>query len=301
MKKTTLLILTVAAVLAFGCKSKKKESASEGSKNLKAASASIKTELGFEPSIMVSVNLKSAKKSQLWEMFKGQVAGEITKKNECFKAAIDSAEGAVFIADKMVKKGKKSDPENGYVAIIGVDGKAIMECAEKKEKDKVSKGKLNGQDAWIVKDDGENNFVFISGKNIAMVSEKISKKVTPGKGTLGKIDVANMIGSKTITLKVSGVQGEDIESVNGYIDISSGINANLEVGFSSEDQVKGMMKKYEGMKAQAPQMPIPGIADMLKNINVTANGKVMNAKVSLTDKHVAIIVNLAKSFGGGLK
>ncbi|MBN2725580.1 MAG: hypothetical protein JXR95_16060 [Deltaproteobacteria bacterium] len=305
MKNKTLFVLLVAAMAFSGCKSKKQESAAEGTKNLKKASADLKNELGFKPKMLVAINIKNAKSSPLFGMVKDEIGKDFPGGKECFKPALEKAEAAVLIGDniigKKVKAGEKKTP-NAYGAITGIDGKALIECAMKsaKGKDQLKTGKLNGKDVWINTDDGETTYIWVTKNGLGVVSGELSKKVTPGKGVLGNTEIGGFVGSKTVTLDVSGINEDKLEAAKGYMDFSSGISANIDITFKDAGAGDKALAQFKMFSEKGEKMiPVPGIGEIIKGISLKGSGKNLTLSVSLSKKQVEMLSDLAKSMGGG--
>jgi len=307
MKKGWILVgMFVFGMSAVSCG--KKNEAGKGGAAAKESSAqvvaSVEKELGEKPKIHVAVNLASVKESPLYSMLKDALEKEIGQK-ECAKKAVESAESMVILGSTKslggaVKddSGNAKNDENIYMVLKSADAKAMLACM-KESKEGIQDAKLNGADVLSFEKDGQTGYVWAaSDKAIVMVAGPWAQKVTPGKGATGKGEIASMAGSKSIAFSVSDL--DEVKEASGIVDLAKGLMLDVSVTLKEEAKAKDYEKKFQESKKQADQIPIPGLADIVKSIKFSRNGAVIGVQLTVSADQLKQLMSIAKGMGGGL-
>ena len=290
MKKLSVLFLVFVSLSFVSCKSKKNTTKGVSKK----AVASIKSELGEQPPVIVSANISAMKKSMLWDLTKKAVkkeAGDVFN-----KVSIDKLDKAILLAGgDFGSKAEKVKNANAYIVIKGISVDEI----KKLKPEKFKSAKLNGKDVVSSTKDGVTTYVFSPSKNITVaVAGDWSKKVTPGKGALGTGSLVNNVGSEALTFNINGIP--KLKKAKGTLNLSSGLKFNGEFTVGAK-MVDKTMKEYAKAKKQADQIPMPGIKDLINAVTVKKIGSdTLSVKVDLSEKQLKNVMNLAKTFGQGM-
>ncbi|MGM0597374.1 MAG: hypothetical protein ACQES9_10080 [Myxococcota bacterium] len=281
MKKLSIIYLALLLTAFAGCK-KKSDDSSEGTKK---ATVAVKKDLGFDPQITVSVNMASLKKTPFYNIFKKQIMKKIEV--ECAKELVNDISKIFFIARNFQGKGKPSV----YAAVQGIDVDKLMKCSKKEGKDKSKMGKFKGQEAMIVEEDGQKTFIFKgSAKNIVAVTGKASKNVKPGEGTFGKGNISSFVGSKSIAFNVKEID-EKVSSVSGYVDLTSGLEADIAVEMKETKAAEEMAKQYEMGKAMMNGKP--KLKKLMEKIEFSQSGKNIKIKSDLSEEDLKQVMKMA--------
>ncbi|MBU1533943.1 hypothetical protein KKF84_01415, partial [Myxococcota bacterium] len=190
MKKSVIITVTILALafvggLSTGCKKK----ACEGGKKAGALQASAQKELGVEPSVSVSINLKSMRKSKLYSTFKDRIAKKNLGDSACGKEMMDTADSLAVVAHS--PNGFKGDGKDDIMVAVlrGMDADKAMACIKKSPELKISQEKVNGKTFDAFESDSKKMYLFKADATaIVIASEAAVKKLVPGKGTLGRGD-----------------------------------------------------------------------------------------------------------------
>jgi len=292
MKHIGIILSLVLALGAFSCKKKSSESAGGGAKTAKAA-ASVEKDLGFKPSV-VSINVQSLVKSPLYAMVKPMVEKKIAKEQPCLQGFVPSIKSVVVLLDKMADD-KDMKNVKGYIVVKGVDFAKLNTCIASDKDVKVSKAKLNGKEAYLMKDKDEDTYYFQGAKGtVIFVSKALSSKVTPGAGKLGKGEVADFETSKTISFNIGDM--DEVKSASGAIDISSGLDAAVTAEVKNTKELDKMMQQYEQAKKNPKALPVPNADEYLKALSVDRKGASVTVKLKLSEKQIKDLMGLAAMF-----
>jgi len=276
--KKSLVILT--AILAFGlvftgCK--KKSSKSEGTKKAAKLSDTTKSELGFSPKIVVTLNLDSMKKSSIYnKMVKKELSKKIGK-DPCVADLVTS----IKKVDLVSGSGDLDDKKAAVVAAIyGMDAKKALSCISGLKSAKVTKEKLNGKDYIVINEKDEKTYFFkASDKAVVFGTKKGLDKLVQGKGTFGTGNVAGFVGSESISIKATGIKGK-AKNINGSIDLSDGLSINGTATLVNEADAKKAEKMFEQFKK------FPGLGDMVKKLSLSRSGASLTLRGKLSTKDI---------------
>jgi hypothetical protein len=292
MKKLVLLLSLVLSFSVVSCKKKKSESAAAAGKSAEKAGATVEKELGFKPKVSVTVNMASLRKTSIYAKYKSMIEKGIGKDIPCAKDLMTSIENMVILGDVSTKGGNSKDVKS-LVMISGLDYDAAIKCMKSSKKAKMVAAKLNGKDVFLMDTEkGKSVYIFKgNGKSIVMISKSLSAKVTPGKGTIGKGDISGFTNSKSMTFNIKDI--EELNSAVGFINVGSGFELGINADFKDTKNLDKGYAQYEAAKKDPSKIPLPGLADMLKNIKVSKKGSKLEVTAKFSEKEVEKIMSLA--------
>jgi hypothetical protein len=256
--------------------------------------------------VLVGVDLAALQGTQSWKDNK-----EMALKDG--KEVLDAMAACNLGLDKWKSVTVGMDPAGGNdkMAVVAIaDGlgvKANLECAHGKIKEK------EGKDPWTAEEDGkvlkmdkggvayviDDNTVVMAGKDWAEDVKKLTKGEGesafdgPLKDVLALTDTSKHIWGAGMLpdeakgmAKMAGDIGEP-QSVAGWMDVGSGLEFFLAVGFSSGDDAtkakETAEKQWEGVKAMAGQFGVPqGVVDSVK-FDTKDKATTVTAKASAED------------------
>ncbi len=307
MKKGWILFVSFTFVLAITACKKKDEPGKSGAavkESAAQAAASAEKELGVKPRIHVAVNMASVKNSPLYSMFKDKIEAQLGK--DCSKKIVDAMESVVVLGDPEGLAGKKEEGgearknENLYMVMKGASAKDAIACMKESTemKDKIKDAKLSGVDVLSFEKDGQTSYLWPAGdKTVVMVSGKWSEKIKPNEGTLGKGEIPSMAGGKSIAFSVADV--DEVKEAAGTVDLAKGLMADVSVTLKEESKAKMAEEQFQQAKKQADQIPIPGVADIVKSIKFSRNGATIGVQVTISADQLKQLAEMAKGMGGG--
>ncbi len=301
MKKSTILLLSFALLFAVAaCKKKGSKSSGKAAEATKAAAgesaATAEKELGLKPGLMLSLNIKSLKKTPFYDdILKGVKSDETTGK--CMEKALESADSLLLMMDVAAMVADENSEPNMYVAIFGIDSKETIDCIKKMEDSDLKEGKLNGADAFVSEKDGKKYIWAPNDKTIVAVGGKYSEKITPGKDALGKGELKPFGGDKSIAFSVGEVKNPmvSLKEASGMVDFASGLAVDISATLSSEKEAEELEKQYEQGKAMAEPL---GMGDLVKNLKFSRKGATLGINLKLSDSEFKGLIEKAKGMGG---
>lgn len=272
--------------------------------------------------IVGGMNLAAVQDSQSWKDNKDQLTAD-------GKEVLEAMEGCNLGLDKWKSVVFGVDPSNAQekmAAVIVADGigkKENIDCAAGKIKEKA------GEDPWTAEEDGKvlkmsdggvvayvvnDSTIAIAGKGWA---EDV-KKLTKGEGksafdgslkeVIGRTDTGKHIwfaglvpDSAKGMAKLPGAEMPEPKDVAGWMDVGSGLEVFLAVGFASGDDATKAKDAGEatwgGFKGMAGQFGVPqGVVDSVK-FDTSGSAATLTAKASNEDLK-AIEAKLKEGMGG---
>ncbi|MCA9709149.1 MAG: hypothetical protein KDK70_25115 [Myxococcales bacterium] len=270
--------------------------------------------------VVGGVNIAAVQESQPWKDNKGMLESqgkEVLDAMSACNLGLDKWKSVTFGVDP-------NSPDEKMAAVVVADGlgkKENLDCAAGKLKEKV------GEDPWTAEEDGkvlkmkDGTVAYVVNENTLAVAGKgwaeDVKKLTAGEGksafdgslkdVIGRTDTSKHIwfaglvpDSAKGMAKAAGDVG-DPKDVAGWMDVGSGLEVFLAVGFASGDEATKAKDAGEaawtGFKGMIGQFGVPqGVIDSVK-FDTSGNAATVTAKASSEDL-TAIQAKVKEQMGG---